>query len=247
MSSALSSEQAPIGPICCVFTDIIDSTSLWEHNQIAMQISLTIHNRIIRDEIFRFGGYEVKTTGDGFYIAFARAQSAMQFSLAVQEALKNIEWPEAIHQRRLQRDPTCRHIKGRPPGLAIGIGMHFGKPFNVELNPITNRVDYFGPMVNAGARLQGEAGDDTIAVSDALISQLEFEQPGSVVFPGSLSDHIRARILRNELLGGAFEVKFKGERSLKGIKAQQYVSLVCLKNCRRRQSINENTSSLDKC
>jgi adenylate cyclase len=229
MSSALSSEQAPTGPMCCIFTDITDSTALWEHDQMAMQISLTIHNRIVRDEIFRFGGYEVKTTGDGFHLAFARAQSAMQFSLAVQETLKYIEWPKAIQEHRRCRVLDSRHIKGRTPGLAVGIGLHWGEPFSAEMNPITNQVDYYGPMVNKTARIQAEAGDDNISVSDTLIAQLELEQTGNVVLPDNLRDHTRARILRNELSGRAFEVRFKGERSLKGIKTPEYISLVSLK------------------
>lgn len=100
MTSAITTEQAPLGSVCCVFTDIINSTPLWEHDPMAMKTALTQHNRFVRDEIIRFGGYEVKSTGDGFQIMFSTARSAVQFSLAVQEGIQHIPWPEAIREYR---------------------------------------------------------------------------------------------------------------------------------------------------
>jgi len=198
----------------------------------AMQISLTIHNRIVRDETIRWGGYEVKTTGDGFMIVFANCKPALQFCLSVLEALQNIEWPLAVQQHRSRRVPGSTQINGRAPGLTVGLGVHFGTPFMAELNTTTNRVDYYGPMINKSARMQGQAGDDTTAVTDDFIAQLAFEQSGRTVLATKLVDSVRTKILSAELVGREFEIRFKSDRVLKGIPGPEYVSLVHVPRCK---------------
>jgi adenylate cyclase len=58
--------QTAPNPISCIFTDIIDSTNLWEFDATAMWEALQIHDGIIRAQIVLFSGYEVKTGGDSF-------------------------------------------------------------------------------------------------------------------------------------------------------------------------------------
>lgn len=49
-------------------------------------------------------------------------------------------------------------------GLSIRMGMHIGSPV-CELDPITRRMDYFGPVVNKAARVCGAADGGQILVS----------------------------------------------------------------------------------
>lgn len=194
----------------------------------AMQISLSIHNRIVRELLFLFGGYEVKTTGDGFLLAFQTAQAAMQFGLSLQEALTEVDWPKPIQEQRRRRNPDSRPINGLAPGLSISLGLNFGEPFSAELNPVTDRVDYFGPLINKTARIQGATKDDTMVVTDAYITQLAFEQSGHDLGLETLQDRLRASILEKEICGRNFKVGFAGEIYLKGIEDPEYVSLVSL-------------------
>eukprot|EP00754_Rhynchopus_humris_P024710 Rhum_TRINITY_DN14911_c0_g1::Rhum_TRINITY_DN14911_c0_g1_i4::g.127113::m.127113 len=56
-----------------VFTDIKGSTALWEECADGMADAIRVHNRVIRDCIRAHGGYEVKTMGDSFMVAFTTA------------------------------------------------------------------------------------------------------------------------------------------------------------------------------
>ena len=48
---------------------------------------------IVRREIGRTQGFEVKTEGDAFMVAFADALNAVQFALHVQLRLRDAKWP----------------------------------------------------------------------------------------------------------------------------------------------------------
>ena len=63
-------EDAPSGNVTVVFTDIESSTDLHEKCPEAMMQALKIHNSLLRELIKLCGGYEVKTVGDAFIVAF---------------------------------------------------------------------------------------------------------------------------------------------------------------------------------
>ena len=46
-----------------VFTDVQGSTSQWEKDPLTMATALRLHNVIIRRNLRKYGGYEVKTEG----------------------------------------------------------------------------------------------------------------------------------------------------------------------------------------
>jgi class 3 adenylate cyclase len=77
------------GLVTIVSTDIVGSTR--RASELGDQVwhsVLLAHNAIVRDELTRYGGTEVKTSGDGFLVTFTSTRAAVQFSLAVQEALR---------------------------------------------------------------------------------------------------------------------------------------------------------------
>lgn len=64
-----------------VFTDIVDSTVLAAQlGDIAWRELLSRHLEAVRAEIDRFGGHEVKTTGDGMLVTFDGPAQALQFA-----------------------------------------------------------------------------------------------------------------------------------------------------------------------
>ncbi len=69
--------QAPTGTVTLVFTDIQGSTALWEHFGDDFKALLDLHNALFRAAIAAAGGYEVKTEGDAFMVAFQDAGSAV--------------------------------------------------------------------------------------------------------------------------------------------------------------------------
>ena len=151
------------GEAALVFTDIKGSTSLWEMAPEAMKKALRIHNTIIRNAITEYDGYEVKTIGDAFMVAFSDPVYAVNFAMMVQEDLLAAVWPE-----RLLQLPQCAPDgSGLWGGIVLRIGVNFGS-VNAEINEITGRTDYFGHTVNTAARLEGKCTPGCVALPDTL-------------------------------------------------------------------------------
>src|SRR5207247_19010 len=74
----------PQGVVTLMFTDIEGSTSRWERHPDHFNEALEIHARLIREAIDRYNGFEVKTVGDAFMIAFASASDAIRCAAEIQ-------------------------------------------------------------------------------------------------------------------------------------------------------------------
>jgi class 3 adenylate cyclase len=86
-----------------LFTDIVDSTATLERiGDAAWRDLLNDHNRRMRDQLNRFRGREIDTTGDGFLAVFDSATRAVGCGLAMTEA-------------------------ARAMGISIRVGVHTGE------------------------------------------------------------------------------------------------------------------------
>ena len=150
------SERAAI-----VFTDIRASTSIWEAAPEAMKKAMAVHDTAMRSALSAWGGYEVKTIGDSFMIAFESAHAGVCFGLEVQENLLAAEWPAALLEVGIC-SPT--ELWG---GLTVRVGVNEG-PVTLETNMLTKRVDYFGHTVNVAARLESVCVPGAVAVPAEL-------------------------------------------------------------------------------
>ncbi|MCI0777509.1 MAG: protein kinase, partial [Chloroflexi bacterium] len=83
----LRSHAAPDGTVTLLFTDIVGSTPLNERlgDRRWMEL-LKEHNAIVREQVHAHQGYEVKTEGDGFMLAFSSARRAVECATAIQRA-----------------------------------------------------------------------------------------------------------------------------------------------------------------
>jgi class 3 adenylate cyclase len=142
--------EAPIGTArsrttrTFVFTDIVDSTRLAEAlGDEAWDRLQRWHDRVIRAAAAEHGGEEVKATGDGFFLAFADADSAIQAALRMQRQL-------AAHRER----------EGFAPKVRIGI-------HQAEANRVG--LDYAGIGVNQASRIGDAAGQDEILASASTV------------------------------------------------------------------------------
>ena len=83
----LRPHAAPDGTVTLLFTDIEDSVAMTERlgDQRWLEL-LRAHNAIVRDHVAAHGGYEVKSQGDGFMVAFGSARQALQCAIAIQRA-----------------------------------------------------------------------------------------------------------------------------------------------------------------
>ena len=186
----LSGESPPpLGEVTLVFTDIQASTEFWEIVPEAMKPALSLHNELLRRLIKKWNAYEVKTEGDSFMIAFPNPTVALNWTLDVQAQLLLVAWPEAI----LAIDQTTQlealslekqHAVFK--GLRVRIGMHTGSP-DCERDPVTGRMDYFGPVVNLCARVSNSAKGGEVLVSHSSYTRLKslgsLPDPAIVVRP----------------------------------------------------------------
>ncbi|CBQ72433.1 Adenylate cyclase [Sporisorium reilianum SRZ2] len=161
----------PIGQVALVFTDIKNSTSLWETNN-GMQTAMRLHNYLLRRQLRTIGGYEVKTEGDAFMVSFPSVSAALLWCFTVQQQLLQEDWPREIldsEDGKEVYDPSGELIHR---GLSVRMGIHWGRPV-CEADPITRRMDYFGPMVNRAARISGAADGGQILASKDVIKELQ--------------------------------------------------------------------------
>ncbi|MBT6432862.1 MAG: tetratricopeptide repeat protein [Deltaproteobacteria bacterium] len=167
----LSSVAAPTGTVSLVFTDIQGSTELWERYQDDFKDYLDQHNDIMRQTIADTNGYEVKTEGDAFMVAFANATEAADFCIQSQLRLHQAPWPDELIKNQATHALVGESADGLFRGLRVRMGIHTGAP-KPQLDPITGRMDYFGPMVNRAARVGSVGHGGQIIVSQASWSQI---------------------------------------------------------------------------
>ena len=143
----------PEGVIAILFTDIKGSTMLWRKDAEAMTECMDIHNATIRAVLEEHGGYEVKTVGDSFMVAFQDPVASVKCALKIQLKLAKQEWPEALNLPR--------------GGLVVRAGLHCGQTMKEE-NPNTGRTDFFGTTVNMASRLESTALGGTTCISSDM-------------------------------------------------------------------------------
>jgi class 3 adenylate cyclase len=78
----------PSGTVTFLFTDIEDSTRLWERDRPGMSAAMKRHDELLRDAIANHGGAQFASGCDGVAGAFARAADAVHAAVAVQRS-----WP----------------------------------------------------------------------------------------------------------------------------------------------------------
>ena len=103
------------------------------------------HNEVIREHVAANTGYEVKSMGDGFMLAFRSAKDGLNCAIGIQRgiAARNHSADESVEVR---------------------IGLHTGEAVQEE-------GDFFGKHVNLAARIGGSATGGEILVS-SLLAQL---------------------------------------------------------------------------
>ena len=155
--------------VALVFTDIQNSTKLWEAAPEGMKQALILHNSLLRLLIEKHGGYEVKTIDDAFMVAFTSALDAVAWALECQQALLEAPWPTSLLICGLD-DVVKVETNGVTSfcGLRVRIGVHVGTP-SPQPHPEKCRMDYIGPDVNLTARISDSAHGGQVVCSSAVL------------------------------------------------------------------------------
>lgn len=221
-----------------------------------MRSAIKIHDAIMRRTLRTVGGYEVKTEGDAFMVCFQNFTSALLWCFTVQIQLLEADWPAGIldseEGREIEKDNVTIYR-----GLSVRMGIHWGMPV-FERNPITNRMDYFGPVVNKASRICNEADGGQICVSsDVVVALRKFPgvleaADGIVTFDDSTSstdtkpatavNSANHQMLRDiqQLKRLGFHVMELGEKKLKGLETPEMLSLVYPKQLAGRMELDKS-------
>ncbi|KAF9959416.1 cysteinyl-tRNA synthetase [Mortierella alpina] len=215
--------EPPQGDVAMVFTDIKNSTKLWENIPKAMAIAIKEHFNVMRRQLRSIGGYEVKNEGDALMASFSSVPAAMLWCFKVQELLVMADWPQdildsneckAIFNAADPNQPMYR-------GLSVRMGIHWGRPVS-DRDAVTRRMDYYGPMVNRAARICDSADGGEICVSSDVINVMQhlLTDPEIEESDSPHAEHVR------ELKKMGFGVIELGEKKLKGLETPENLHLI---------------------
>src|SRR5919106_1160177 len=126
-----------------LFSDLRDYTRYVEqHGDQAAAALLGAYRSMVRAAVATFGGAEIKTEGDSFYVVFRSASSAVRCGLAILEA-------------------GAESVRGDGPPIRVGIGVHAGET-------VETSEGYVGSVVNVAARVCSQARPGELLVTDTV-------------------------------------------------------------------------------
>ncbi|MDQ3880737.1 MAG: adenylate/guanylate cyclase domain-containing protein [Chloroflexota bacterium] len=126
-----------------LFADLRDYTRFVEaRGDRAAAELLDAYRSLVRSTVAEFGGAEVKTEGDSFYVVFPSASSAVQCGLAILRAAGQST------------------AQGGGP-IRVGIGVHAGET-------VETSEGYVGSAVNMAARVCAQARPGELLVTDTV-------------------------------------------------------------------------------
>ena len=184
-------QELPEGTVTVLFTDVVGSTELTNRlgDDRAREV-LGACDDLVRGQIERHRGREVKGTGDGLMVAFTSARRAIACAVDIQRAMAE----------RARTDPDS--------AVGVKIGLNTGEVIREE-------ADLFGATVNAAGRIADHASAGEILLPDAVkgvlgaATTVELEDRGEVELRGFPEPwHLHAVRWEEQASGPAF-----GERT----------------------------------
>jgi class 3 adenylate cyclase/ABC-type branched-subunit amino acid transport system substrate-binding protein len=156
-------------PVTIVFTDIESSTLLWSLQPQEMALAIDVHHEVIRRCVAAHKGYEVKTIGDSFMVAFRAPIDGLRFALAVQRALHEHEWGTAyfddVYKEKLAYGaPQLAAYDAAWRGIRVRVGAHTAVA-SVDYDQVAHGYDYYGPAVNCAARIESLGHGGQVLIS----------------------------------------------------------------------------------
>jgi adenylate cyclase len=167
------------GRVTLLFSDIEDSTPLNERlgDDTWVRV-LAAHDSLVRARVDKYRGQVVKTSGDGFMVAFRDAEAACRAAVGIQRDL------------RRTLDPMLRVVAP----VKVRIGIHTG-------TVISRDGDYFGRNVAMAARVGALATGGEVLVTNAVHESLDDDatvtlvEMGEVELKGLPGEHLVWRVL----------------------------------------------------
>jgi branched-chain amino acid transport system substrate-binding protein len=177
-----------------LFSDLRGYTHFVETRGATTAAALLVRYRALaRAAIARFGGAEIKTEGDSFYVVFSSVSSAVRCGLAI------------------SADAAAASSDQPDEPIQVGVGIHAGETVESE-------GGYVGSAVNIAARICAQAASGEVLVSETVraltrsVLPVRFEPRGRRPLKG-IADPIALFAVVETVPGAAWS---RGPRRLRG-------------------------------
>lgn len=157
--------------ISLVSTDVKGSTRLWEQDPTMVNRATHVHDTAMRQMISRHYGYEVRTEGDSFLVAFHTAEDALGFCLSLQLLLLTCDWPLELES---SQDACSVYFQESlvHRGMRVRMAVATGQAGSISTNALTKRVEYSGPLVDTLKLLEGFSDGGQIVMDTFTYQQI---------------------------------------------------------------------------
>jgi len=162
--------RPPAGMVTFVFTGCPDSKLVKLTNSELSETELSKVDAAINAIAEETRGYECKGSGGKYLIAFSTAEAAVRFATMLNAKLMATDWDPGLKE--------VQALSSRGPlfnGLCVAIGMSTGEPTMFNFNKSSNRMDYFGPVVNKSARVNAVTAPGETCFTVETKKQLELD------------------------------------------------------------------------
>jgi class 3 adenylate cyclase len=150
-------DNADIGSIAIMFTDLKGSTELYEAlGDVTAYNLVRDHFDFLLERVKRNHGFVVKTAGDAVMAAFFRPDEAVHAALAIQDDIASFN--------------SARREGMNAAPIELKLGIHAGPCIAVTT---AGALDYFGATVNIAARLASECRGGELIVSEVVTKDAE--------------------------------------------------------------------------
>ena len=149
-----TAQSLPTGTVTFLFTDIEGSTRLLDGLRDAYGSLLSDQRMLLRAAFEQWGGFEVDTQGDSFFVAFSRASDAVSCAVAAQRAI-------------------ARSSLATRAQVRVRMGLHTGEP-------IVQRTGYVGMDVHRAARVAAAGHGGQILVSQSTRELVAADLPDGI-------------------------------------------------------------------
>jgi predicted ATPase/class 3 adenylate cyclase len=164
--SSNTESRRPTGTVTFGFCDVEGSSRLWATHRKKMAVAMVRLDELVRAAVHRHGGYVFATGGESFGAAFHRADYASAWATELQLEVSSEPWPGGVE-------------------LRLRIGLHTGETDE-------RAKSYFGPAVNAAARIAaaGHGGQILLSeVTSALLDRSDLPDLGTYRLDGDAAGH----------------------------------------------------------
>lgn len=146
----------PTGTLTMLFTDIEGSTRLLSRLGSRYGGVVSTQRAVVRDAVRRWGGVELGTEGDSFFVVFRSAVAGLSAARDIQRGLASTPWPDGVE-------------------VLVRMGLHTGEPTPHE-------DSYMGMDVHRAARVAAGAHGGQVVLTEATLRLVEDSPPEDVTF-----------------------------------------------------------------